>query len=81
MNHPLVYTERYRGVPARDAEEVKDWVKKERRGEMQGTDLLTDQFCTRGWEAGAILVVECGYGGKENMLMRGMSHVILVKAQ
>ena len=60
--------------------EVKHWLERRRRGE-ETRDLYTDSEVTRGWEvdAGIVLDIGGGYGGGENLAMRIISHIVVVK--
>ena len=62
-------------------DEVYNWLAAHEKGEDE-RDLLTDQWCSRGWEAQAILVIDtmCNTGtpGVENLVMRARSFVALV---
>ena len=67
-------------VPDQSGEdEVSGWVA---AGEDE-RDLLSDTKCSRGWEAGAVMVVELGGfpgvgTGVPNLVMRGRTCVVLV---
>ena len=59
--------------------EVKHWLERRRRGE-EIRDLYTDQYVTRGWEVDAGIVVDFwGGSGVENLAMRIISHIVVVK--
>ena len=59
--------------------EVSTWLAGHHKGEEE-RDLLTDEFCSRGWEAMTVMVIDLdsGYGGVENLVMRGRTCVALV---
>ena len=71
------------GIPGQVGEDVvADWLDGLHKGEEE-RDLLTDQYCSRGWEAMSLIVVDLGGagGGVENLVMRGRTYVALVTDQ
>ena len=57
------------------------WLEDRRRG-TETRDIVTDERCSRGWEASSVIVVNLGgRGGWENMVMRGMVHCVMVKKE
>ena len=59
-------------------DEVSGWLAGHDKGEEE-RDLLTDQHCSRGWEAMGVLVISIGgYSGDSNLVMRGRTCVALV---
>ena len=63
--------------------EVSTWLAGHHKGEEE-RDLLTDDACSRGWEAMTVMVIDLGDGagvGVENLVMRGRTCVALVTDQ
>ena len=59
-------------------DEVSGWLAGHDKGEEE-RDLITDMFCSRGWEAMGVLVISIGYGAFDsNLVMRGRTCVALV---
>ena len=72
------------GIPGKVGEgEVSTWLAGHHKGEEE-RDLLTDRYCSRGWEAMTVMVINLGgYAGAgvENLVMRGRTCVALVTDQ
>ena len=61
--------------------EVSAWLAGHHKGEEE-RDLLTDRYCSRGWEAMTVMVIDLASGvGVENLVMRGRTCVALVTDQ
>ena len=51
--------------------------------EEEERDLITDDFCSRGWETECLMVIVLSANGEmfENLVMRARTHVVLVKKE
>ena len=57
---------------------VADWLNGHSKGEEE-RDLVTDEHCSRGWEAMTVMIVDLGgHAGVENLVMRGRTYVAMV---
>ena len=65
-----------RGGDSVGEEEVSGWLAGHDKGEEE-RDLITDRYCSRGWEAMGVLVISIG-GVDSNLVMRGRTCVALV---
>ena len=76
MSPPPLYYDGYNAA----AKDVKQWVKNHHHGQ-EDRDILLDMDVVGGWEVQAPIIVNMGntYGAVSNLVMRGMSHVILVE--
>ena len=80
----ICYTRYDDDIPDQVGEgEVFTWLAGHHKGEEE-RDLLTDRYCSRGWEAMTVMVInlDSGYGiGVENLVRRGRTCVALVTDQ
>ena len=78
----LIYVEDSTVANQASESEVCEWLASMERGEEE-RDLITDAYSSRGWETNCSLVVDLhGYGHQhtfENLVMRGVAHVALIK--
>ena len=80
----ICYTHYDYGIPGQVGQvgegEVSTWLAGHHKGEEE-RDLLTDRYCSRGWEAMTVMVINLdNYGGSGvvNLVMRGRTCVALV---
>eukprot|EP00090_Calanus_glacialis_P045939 TRINITY_DN8790_c0_g1_i1.p1 TRINITY_DN8790_c0_g1~~TRINITY_DN8790_c0_g1_i1.p1 ORF type:complete len:213 (+),score=55.18 TRINITY_DN8790_c0_g1_i1:38-640(+) len=78
----LAYTDDNTGLSQASESEVAKWL--EGLGsEEEERDLITDDFCSRGWETECLMVIVLSANGEmfENLVMRARTHVVLVKKE
>ena len=76
----LAYTDDNTGLSQASESELTKWLEGLGREEEE-RDLMTDDFCSRGWETECLMVIVLSANGEmfENLVMRARTHVVLVK--
>ena len=76
----LTYTHDSKVLTQATESQVAEWLARRASGDEE-RDLITDDYCSRGWETDSLMVIVMTPTGEmvENLVMRGSANGVLVK--